>query len=163
MQRVDPSWSHWMAPSTLVRHQNTSASMVRPSAVQLTDSWVWLQQLGPTETSMKAGPRQWPAVLPFLAVLLTFAAGEVDQDLRADCPTCEGTSLLQTPKASHIQKQASLSDAKESCLSFIHIPKTGGQSMETARLNSAGIQAPEGCSAKTFCGWEHAGPARPWG
>ena len=32
----------------------------------------------------------------------------------------------------------------KSCLSFIHIPKTGGYSMELARLRADGIRAPEG-------------------
>mmetsp|Transcript_29913 Transcript_29913/g.48334 ORF Transcript_29913/g.48334 Transcript_29913/m.48334 type:complete len:332 (+) Transcript_29913:61-1056(+) len=58
--------------------------------------------------------------------------------------SCE-SSLLQT----HAPNAPEPSEAA-SCLSFIHIPKTGGFSMEIARLSAAGINAPEGkdCAVK---------------
>ena len=58
--------------------------------------------------------------------------------------SCE-SSLLQT----HAPNAPEPSEAA-SCLSFIHIPKTGGFSIEMARLSAAGISAPEGHNSRNW-------------
>ena len=56
------------------------------------------------------------------------------------CETC-ATSLLQTVHSHNDIAHESLSqNVKSSCLSFIHIPKTGGGSIEFARIKAAGTE-----------------------
>ena len=125
---------------------------VRLFAVQM--PFLWASRLGsslhfraPTETkSMRGVGRQ--ARLPKVLLFLGFAvpAG----GLKGSCES----SLLQTHAAS---------EPVASCLSFIHIPKTGGFSMEVARLDAAGIDAPEGhsiCRAGLHFTWRGQGRGR---
>ena len=56
------------------------------------------------------------------------------------CETCE-TSLLQTVHSHNdIAHESHSQNVKSSCLSFIHIPKTGGGSIEFARIKAAGTE-----------------------
>eukprot|EP00435_Cladocopium_sp_Y103_P010684 s2071_g2.t1 len=100
-----------------------------------------LHSRAPTKTkSMQGVGRQ--ARLPKLLFLClaTSIADEGHEGLKGSCES----SLLQT----HVAPETS--EPVKSCLSFIHIPKTGGYSMEVARLDAAGISAPEGkdCAVK---------------
>ena len=61
--------------------------------------------------------------------------------------TCEN-SLLQARPSNHSAHVTSHSSQNASCLSFIHIPKTGGGSIEKARLEGAGIN---GIAPKPSC------------
>ena len=55
------------------------------------------------------------------------------------CETCE-TSLLQTVHNAHESHSENVKSLKSSCLSFIHIPKTGGGTIESARVKAAGTE-----------------------
>ena len=56
------------------------------------------------------------------------------------CETCE-TSLLQTVHSHNdIAHESRSQNVKSSCLSFIHIPKTGGGTIEFARVKAAGTE-----------------------